>query len=659
MSTRNLLDLPIEVFLDQLFPAIQLSDLLSLSRTCKFFAILCSDDTFWKRKLREDFNYSITDARNKGFRLLYRGIRRPHVYVWGSQISCGRLGLATAEWQKYRHQSINAPAGIPFPVELNLARGVRIVTIVAPDGFYFHRSFHALDDTGKLHVWGTMDSERMSIGKGEFADAGECASTPVILDLPESIVSLSAGRKHVIALDAKGQVWLFTSWGRPARILSPVISDTSSAISRVVQAEAGWYNITVLTDSGTVYVEWPFGAQWELRSMRTMRTAARVSEDRRVPCEAWDLHHDLFELPPIPQNLPTLRADTDATVEEDLRLIKIAAGDQFLVGLTNRGHVLRIDLETDDGDLEDGLTTLRLKFRHGERKWEYLPQFSELKHVREHPTFSSDSLKSIWTSENLGITHISASFQTFVAYSVGGTSVVLMGKRSTSPADVPTVLPGLQNRNIISVVLGDYHFGALTEDGTLLTWGKYSAGAIGLGDPFKNPVGSPGVPHRGIRPPPRDVQEPTEVRFDYQDHKRDKFVFSVAASGWHTAALVIDLEPNNPPGPPVSERETPNESTSHANLHTHGGGRDEEDGETMPGAFPRVHLRGGPGPFRIGYAGRGLAWGAALQSHVHQQPGAPDVPPPQPQPHNTAPWTGRVLHGGFRGLPPRRGGPRE
>jgi SCF-associated factor 1 len=254
-----------------------------------------------------------------------------------------------------------------------------------------------------------------------------------------------------------------------------------------------------------------------------------------------------------------------------------------------------------------------------------------------------------------------------------------MGNRSTSPADVPTVLPGLQNRNIISVVLGDYHFGALTEDGTLLTWGKYSAGAIGLGDPFKNPVGSPGgfhpvddqafspytvlpwgVPQRGVRAPPRDVEEPTEVRFDYQDHKRDKFVFSVAASGWHTAALVIDLEPNNPPGPRVSESEDREESISHTNLlHTRGGGGDEEDEEMMPGAFPRVHLRGGPGPFRIGYAGRGLARGAALQSHVHQQPGTPDASVPQPQPHNTAPWTGRVLHGGFRGLPPRRGGPPE
>jgi len=94
--------IPIEVFLDYLLPIVDIQDLLSLACTDRFFAQLCADDTFWKRKLKDDMNYSIVDARNKGafpraktrirgdvnwlskgFKLLYRGIRRPHVYVWG------------------------------------------------------------------------------------------------------------------------------------------------------------------------------------------------------------------------------------------------------------------------------------------------------------------------------------------------------------------------------------------------------------------------------------------------------------------------------------------------------------------------------------------------------------------------------------------------
>jgi SCF-associated factor 1 len=194
------------------------------------------------------------------------------------------------------------------------------------------------------------------------------------------------------------------------------------------------------------------------------------------------------------------------------------------------------------------------------------------------------------------LSQISASFQTFVAYSVGGTSVVLMGNRPTTPSDAPTVLPGLQNRNIVSVVLGDYHFGALTEDGTMLTWGKYSAGALGLGDPFTLPAGSPGsfplsneqsnpAPPmgyrlgrgRGRREEPPEVKEPTEVRFDREDHKRDKFVFAIAASGWHTAALVIDLQPNNPPAPSTSD--------VHQGPSTSQGLRNRVEGKTRTGTM--------------------------------------------------------------------------
>lgn len=172
MSLGGLLDLPIELFLDQLLPLIDLPDLLALSKTCKFFAVLCSDDTFWKRKLREDLNYSITDARNKGILLSTlmnhhtRALNNTsykasdcstegsavHMYMCGgsciefpflsfefllmylpssSESSHGRLGLATPRQYYNGYEKMNAAAGIPFPVELNLASGVRIVTIVA------------------------------------------------------------------------------------------------------------------------------------------------------------------------------------------------------------------------------------------------------------------------------------------------------------------------------------------------------------------------------------------------------------------------------------------------------------------------------------------------------------------------------------------------
>jgi SCF-associated factor 1 len=82
--------------------------------------------------------------------------------------------------------------------------------------------------------------------------------------------------------------------------------------------------------------------------------------------------------------------------------------------------------------------------------------------------------------------------------------------------------------------------------------GKYSKGALGLGDPADIEPGQPGgflteghrqiaVNHRRAEPP--DVDVPTEVRFDYGEKKRKQmFCFAATAAGWHMGALVIDLE---------------------------------------------------------------------------------------------------------------------
>lgn len=98
--------------------------------------------------------------------------------------------------------------------------------------------------------------------------------------------------------------------------------------------------------------------------------------------------------------------------------------------------------------------------------------------------------------------------------------------------------------------MGDYHNAALTADGKLFTWGKYSNGALGLGDPFKLEPGSPGAfateserNSAGRRGPSHELRIPTEVRFDHTEkNSRNRFCFAATAAGWHTGALVIDLE---------------------------------------------------------------------------------------------------------------------
>ena len=127
--------------------------------------------------------------------------------------------------------------------------------------------------------------------------------------------------------------------------------------------------------------------------------------------------------------------------------------------------------------------------------------------------------------------------------------MVFKGGVKTTPAMLPTIIPGLQNRSVISVVGGAAHFGALTSSGKLLMWGKCSDGALGLGDPSELPVGSPGgytkEEHQaqGYGPLP-DVTVPSEVRFDHwlrSEGRVERYCFAVAAGAWHTAALVVEL----------------------------------------------------------------------------------------------------------------------
>ena len=125
--------------------------------------------------------------------------------------------------------------------------------------------------------------------------------------------------------------------------------------------------------------------------------------------------------------------------------------------------------------------------------------------------------------------------------------MVLKGDGKTTPMTLPTIIPGLQNRSVISVVMGSRHFGALTSSGKLLMWGMCHRGCLGLGDPRKLPIGSPGgyaIEEQRVRPgllP--EVTVPTEVRFDHglEAEGVKRYCVAVAAGGQSTAALVVDL----------------------------------------------------------------------------------------------------------------------
>ena len=97
-----------------------------------------------------------------------------------------------------------------------------------------------------------------------------------------------------------------------------------------------------------------------------------------------------------------------------------------------------------------------------------------------------------------------------------------------------------------SIVMGDFHYAILTDDGFVHTWGRPLAGNLGLGDPFDLEVGTPGAfssaddaerARRGddVEFPP--VREPRQVCFNRPGEESDPFCLTIAAGGWHCVAL--------------------------------------------------------------------------------------------------------------------------
>ncbi|KAH7913836.1 regulator of chromosome condensation 1/beta-lactamase-inhibitor protein II [Hygrophoropsis aurantiaca] len=578
-----LAEIPIEVLLDNFLPWLAIPDLLHLGSTNRFFTSLCNDETFWKRKLQADFNYSDeSTARISGWKLIYKGLSRPRSFVWGES-SKGRLGL-----NKFPRSNIG---DVPFPTELHIARGVRIVSLSAAG-----MSFFALDSEGRVYVWGTLDGTSFALLGDGYNEAGQKAMTPLKLKLPSATRSISCGRLHATTLDENSDVWIFLSWGHPFRLCSPYL-DKSSEDTTPLQVTSGWRFSAVLTMSGNVLIWRPFDNEIQERvavenGQMTDLGIKILAVDDIIQCKTWDLTTSPFRLPEVPR-LPPLGG---ASADEPVQIIKIAALENGLIGLTNQGHVLKFSV------------TGGLQAAH--ERWEYLPNFSEIEKIKDHTAYASD----LKPPRTLRITHISAQYRTFVAYSPGPESVVLMGSGDAHEHFQPTILPTLQNKDIISVVLGDYHFGALTSTGKLLTWGAYSRGALGLGDPTKIEPGEPGgYRTEQIRstaasnggPYPTEVRDPSEVTFDHGEKtKRKRFCFAATAAGWHMGALVIDLEPD-------TDEKVDN----------------EEDTRPIPGQFPASQQ---PGPssgypqepgrwgfpfspstsiFRVGFAGRGAQRG--------------------------------------------------
>jgi SCF-associated factor 1 len=183
-------------------------------------------------------------------------------------------------------------------------------------------SFHALDVTGRIHHWGTLDGSLGNYRAGTpLANKYTRVDTPRLLavELPP-IKSIAAGRAHAVALDAEARdVFEIWSWGRVARLKFP--SSVFSKGSSVRQISAGWQFSALLSAGGEDAWIW-----WKASDREEDRGAAQAGEGRPgVQAVVWEREVN-------PLRLPDLPPPKDG--EQPGEIMRIDCGDNFVVRST-------------------------------------------------------------------------------------------------------------------------------------------------------------------------------------------------------------------------------------------------------------------------------------------------------------------------------------
>lgn len=168
----------------------------------------------------------------------------------------------------------------------------------------------------------------------------------------------------------------------------------------------------------------------------------------------------------------------------------------------------------------------------------------------------------------------------------------------------------------------------------------------------------------------RESEKESESHHEAKSH--NAFVFSIAAAGWHTGALVLG-DPKSKSQSQSSEQVASDEQSSDVAGSTAPSrptqpstntneSRDQTGGAQMPGAFPFGSGGGGGGSlagpiFRVGFAGRGSTIGSLAQRNWQARAGrGRDTNPQQHAVEGEAPREARGANEGDDGI--ERGGGR-
>lgn len=432
-------DLPVEVLLESIFPYLHAADLTRLAAASRaLHSFIHQDDLLWKRRLQDDFGVlPESTGWTSRWSKLYPRFHQPSVLAWRQP---GR--------SLYRHC---AAIGDGYsPVELKMRSSISEISACAS-------AFHALDANGDVYVWGMLNGtgSRASTGRSpDFSNAATEAHQPSKLALPRPTAQLTCGRVHSAALDVDGRVWNLQSWGRPFAIKSPLM-DCSSPPTTPRRLQCGSGYTSALMASGDVLIWYPLDGEIFQTVKSHEAQAAKQGEsvaaiDGIIPCQSWEMEMDaaLLRLPSLP-TLPDL-AEPDRNAM-GVVLDKLYGTWKSLIGVTNQGHVVKIEVSCDRDPVG----------------WTYLPHYSDHRLVRELLGQTQVDFGSMTIS-----TH---SNRFIVSFGAGATAVRLLGYETDSAHTVPRIIPDLGNgaSSTITSVQGDHLTGSFelfSDRGGVFTW---------------------------------------------------------------------------------------------------------------------------------------------------------------------------------------------
>ncbi|KAK4505823.1 hypothetical protein PRZ48_003788 [Zasmidium cellare] len=524
-SPTTLLDLPVDLLL-LIFPHLDAASFLSLTSTCKALhnSDFAEDSAYWSALVRNQFrvpNQPVVQNDGRRWKRLYKRMRtQSKCYAWGNDDK-GCLGHSfdLPNLPGQRRPVMRRSRHLSCPSVMEGTEQLGIISDMQSGGW----STTILTSKGALYSCGVMDGLQFNQRRPPYMQQPKKQPTalifPVGMPHPKdryepvtAIKQFSSGRSHILALSDSGRIW---SWqdielrGVHVKFVHHTLKEDgrekgTGVVKKVV---AGWNKSVALIEGSGLVV-------WE--PIRLSQEESETSDAALVL---------LSTVVPRTQYVDSAPHKTsDGAVEgQDVGEVQsfIVLEDTILFN-TSLGKVFAAVITWTD----------------------------TVQAVSE-PVELSIPVKGDTTAEASFVTDIQGSFRNFAVFTKAGDVLTseqdrimpLLTNQHTNRR-LFTRIPALQNKQVISLAFGDYHFHALHSSGEITSYGyePQSCGALGLGGHGVPEGRLRGVQNRGIGGDghlvPHAYTEGRRVWFEKEKQEWISFITSGGADPQEAAARV-------------------------------------------------------------------------------------------------------------------------